>query len=157
VVDRRKLDGRNRRRMSRLARVLPLPLAGRLYYTTVAAAALAAGATAFSRSQPTPTGWLTFVVLAASAAPAQGFFGRTGRSQGFHTAIVFVTAGALLLPPELIVLMVVIQHVPEWFKERYPAYIQTFNIYNFALAALAAWAVAQAVAPNSFGGNNTRA
>ena len=101
--------------------------------------------------------WLSFAVLAALAATAQVFVVRTGRSHGFHTAIVFVTAGALLLPPELIVLMVAIQHIPEWIKERYPAYIQTFNIFNFALAALAAWGVAQLSAPITLGANDTRA
>ena len=104
-----------------------------------------------------PSSWLTFVALAASAATAQVFIVRTGRSHGFHTAIVFVTAGALLLPPELVALMVVVQHVPEWLKERYPAYIQTFNIFNFALAALAAWAVADLGAPSGFLGTDTRA
>ena len=35
-------------------------------------------------------------------------------------------------------LVVVVQHIPEWLKERYPWYIQTFNISNYALSALAA-------------------
>ena len=142
--------------MSPLARALPLPLAGRVYYAAAAAAALGAGVLSFRQVDTSTTSWLTFVVLAASAATAQVFIVRTGRSHGFHTAIVFVTAGALLLPPELIVLMVVVQHVPEWIKERYPAYIQTFNIFNFALAALGAWGVAHVFAPNSFHGTDTR-
>ncbi len=143
--------------MTFLSRALPLPLAGRLYYAAVATAALSAGTLAFAHTDATPSSWLTFAALAASAATAQVFIVRTGRSHGFHTAIVFVTAGALLLPPELVALMVVIQHVPEWLKERYPAYIQTFNIFNFALAALAAWAVADFSAPSGFLGNDTRA
>ena len=128
-MDRRELDGLDRQRMTFLSRALPLPLAGRLYYAAVATAALSAGdARVRARRRGATSSWLTFVALAASAATAQVFIVRTGRSHGFHTAIVFVTAGALLLPPELVALMVVIQHVPEWLKERYPAYIQTFNI-----------------------------
>ena len=143
--------------MTFLSRALPLPLAGRLYYAAVATAALSAGTLAFAHADAAPSSWLTFLALASSAATAQVFIVRTGRSHGFHTAIVFVTAGALLLPPELVALMVVVQHVPEWLKERYPAYIQTFNIFNFALAALAAWAVAELGAPSAFHGTDTRA
>jgi PAS domain S-box-containing protein len=143
--------------MNRLDRVLPLPPAGRLYYAGVAAAALTAGGTALLRLGDATPDWLTFLLLAASAAAAQVFIVRTGRSQGFHTAIVFVVAGALLLPPELVVLMAIIQHVPEWIKERYPGYIQTFNIANFTLGSLAAWMVANAIAPAAFHGNHARA
>jgi two-component system cell cycle sensor histidine kinase/response regulator CckA len=143
--------------MTRLDRVLPLPPAGRMYYAGVATAALAAGVAALSRLSTATPHWLTFLLLAAAAAAAQVFIVRTGRSHGFHTAIVFVVAGALLLPPELVVLMAVIQHVPEWIKERYPWFIQTFNIANFGLGSLAAWAVARAIAPSAFHGNDARA
>jgi PAS domain S-box-containing protein len=128
-----------------------------MYYACVAAAALAAGGAAVARRGAATPHWLTFLLLAGSAAAAQVFIVRTGRSHGFHTAIVFVVAGALLLPPELVVLMAVIQHVPEWIKERYPGYIQTFNIANFALGSLAAWAIAHAIAPANFHGNDGRA
>jgi len=50
-------------------------------------------------------------------------------------------AAALLLPPELIVLIPLVQTVPEWLKERYPWFIQGFNICNYTLDALAAWGV----------------
>ena len=143
--------------MNRLDRVLPLPPAGRIYYAAVAAVALAAGAAALSGLGTNAHDWLTFAVLAASAGTAQVFIVRTGRSHGFHTAIMFVAAGALLLPPALVVLMAVIQHLPEWIKERYPGYIQTFNIANFALSSLAACIVATAIAPAAFNGGDGRA
>src|ERR1051326_1311335 len=143
--------------MNRLARALPLPPPGRLYYSGVAAAALTGGGFALSRPEAAPRDWLTFLVLASSAAAAQLFIVRTGRSHGFHTAIVFVVAGALLLPPALVVLMAVVQHLPEWIKERYPGYIQTFNIANYALGSLAAWMVADAIAPSAFHGGDARA
>jgi PAS domain S-box-containing protein len=162
VVDGRELDGRlvdklHQRTVTRLDRLLPLSRAGRIYYACVAAAALAAGVAAASRFGATTSDWLTFLLLASSAAVAQVFIVRTGRSHGFHTAIMFVVAGALLLPPELVVLMAVVQHVPEWIKERYPGYIQTFNIANFALGSLAAWTVANEIAPAQFHDNDGRA
>jgi len=82
--------------------------------------------------------WPTFAVLASAAATAQLFAIHTPRNQVFHTSIVFVLAGVLLLPPELVVLMCVLQHVPDWLKERYRWYIQTFNISNYVVAALTA-------------------
>jgi PAS domain S-box-containing protein len=162
VVDGRLLDGRvvdelSRQSVTPPARMLPLPFTARLYYLAVAAAALAAGGLAFTRLSAATHHWFSFAVLASAAAAAQVFIVRTGRSHGFHTAIVFVVAGALLLPPELIVLMAVVQHLPEWVKERYPWFIQTFNIANFALSSLAAWAVAASLAPTDFGGADARA
>jgi diguanylate cyclase (GGDEF)-like protein len=89
--------------------------------------------------------WPTFGVLAAAAAFAQLFVVHTTHNQSYHLAIVFVVAAALLLPPELVVLLCVIQHVPEWMRERYPAEIQGFNIANYTLAALGAWTAAHVV------------
>ena len=59
----------------------------------------------------------------------------------YHTSVVFLVAAALLLPPELIVLIPLVQTIPEWLKERYPWPIQVFNISNYTLDALAAWGV----------------
>ena len=63
----------------------------------------------------------------------------------YHTSVVFLIAAALLLPPELIVLIPLVQTVPEWLKERYPWPIQGFNICNYTLNALAAWGVADLI------------
>ena len=46
----------------------------------------------------------------------------------------------MLLPPELVALMGLIQHIPEWLKNRSAWYIQIFNICNWTLAILAAYA-----------------
>src|SRR5215467_5440539 len=89
--------------------------------------------------------WLAFFILGSAAATAQLFRVQTPRDQAYHTAIVFVIAAALLLPPELVALMGVVQHIPEWLKHRYAWYIQTFNICNYTLDALAAWRVAGVV------------
>ena len=82
--------------------------------------------------------WRLALLLAAGAAVLQLFVVVTPRNQSYHTAPVLVVAAAVLLPPPLLALVVIVQHVPEWLKERYPWYIQTFNIANYALCALAA-------------------
>ena len=63
----------------------------------------------------------------------------------YHTSVVFLVAAALLLPPELIVLIPLVQTIPEWLKERYPWPIQVFNISNYTLDALAAWGVSHLI------------
>jgi hypothetical protein len=42
--------------------------------------------------------------------------------------------------------MGVVQHIPEWLKHRNTWYIQIFNICNWTLASLAAWASFHGVA-----------
>jgi PAS domain S-box-containing protein len=87
--------------------------------------------------------WLSFGLLAVVCSLAQLFVVRTGRNQSYHTAIPFLLAAVLTLPPGLIVLVVVAQHIPDWIRARYPWYIQSFNIANYTLDALAAWAVVE--------------
>jgi diguanylate cyclase (GGDEF)-like protein/putative nucleotidyltransferase with HDIG domain len=48
----------------------------------------------------------------------------------------------MLLPPELVALLGVVMHIPEWLKERYAWYIQSFNICNYTLGNLATWGAA---------------
>ena len=90
-------------------------------------------------------GWVAFLVLSGCAAVAQLFVVRTTRNQSYHTSTAFLIAGALLLPPELVVLLGVVQHVPDWLKHRYAWYIQSFNICNYTLDGLAAWGAARLV------------
>ena len=63
---------------------------------------------------------------------------RTGKNQSYQTSIVFLIPAALLLPPELVALVPVVQHLPDWLKNRTVWYIQIFNISNYTLAILAA-------------------
>src|SRR4051794_33850428 len=105
--------------------------------------ALVTGAATFpllSRLGTHSRGWTTFVVLAVIAAVAQLFVVRTPRNQSYHTTIVFLIPAAMLLPPELVALVGVIQHIPEWLKHRYAWYIETFNVCNWTLSMLAAYA-----------------
>jgi hypothetical protein len=89
--------------------------------------------------------WKTYIVLAAGAAIAQIFVIEIGRNHGFPVAVVFVVAGALLLPVQLVALLGPAQHAPDIARRRYPWYIQTFNISNYTLDALAAWAAARLI------------
>ncbi len=84
--------------------------------------------------------WATFLILGLIAATAQLFVVGIPRHQSYHTTIVFLIAAAMLLPPELVALMAVVQHIPEWLKTRIAWYIAIFNICNWTLAMLAAWA-----------------
>ena len=89
--------------------------------------------------------WLHFAALAVLASLSQLLSFQLNRRRVFHPAILFVVAGALLLPPELLILLIVIHCLPDWLKQRYSWYIQTFNIANYVTSGIAAWAVAQAV------------
>jgi putative nucleotidyltransferase with HDIG domain len=89
--------------------------------------------------------WLHFAVLAVLASLSQLLSFHLHRRRVFHPAILFVVVGALLLPPELLVLLVVVHCLPDWLKQRYSWYIQTFNIANYVASGIAAWAIAQAI------------
>ncbi len=115
-----------------------LPANARIYFFFVALATAAATLPFLGRLQSTHD-WFAFLILGSAAAGAQLFTVRTPRDQAYHTAIVFLIAGALILPPELVALMAIVQHVPEWLKMRYRWYIQSFNICNFVLSSMAAW------------------
>jgi len=128
-----------------------LPRRAQAYLLALGGVVTYAGASALANGHPTSSDWLTFAILAGAAAVAQFFLVGGGSYHGLHTAIAFVIAGVLLLPPELVVLMAVVQHLPHGLKQRYPWYIQTFNIANYGLAALAAWGAAHLVAATAIG------
>jgi diguanylate cyclase (GGDEF)-like protein/putative nucleotidyltransferase with HDIG domain len=110
------------------------------YFSLIALATLVAAAPPLSHLKATTPSWATFVILALIAATAQLFVVVLPRHQSYHTTIVFLIAAAMLLPPELVVLMAVVQHIPEWLKTRIAWYIVSFNICNWTLSMLAAWA-----------------
>jgi diguanylate cyclase (GGDEF)-like protein/putative nucleotidyltransferase with HDIG domain len=110
----------------------------KIYLAAVGVATIAAAFLPLSHLSPGTRGWPTFFVLASCAAVAQLFVVRTPRDQSYHTTIVFLIPAAILLPPELVALVGIVQHIPEWLKVRYPWYIQSFNICNYTLNGLAA-------------------
>src|SRR5215210_3085515 len=134
-----------------------LPRQAKIFLYAVGVAALAAGFVPLSRLSPHSGGWGTFFVLAAAAAVAQLFVVRTPRDQSYHTTIVFLIPAALLLPPELVVLMGLVYTIPEWLKVRYAWYIQSFNIANHILNLLGAWGAAELVRQLGLGRQPTMA
>jgi diguanylate cyclase (GGDEF)-like protein/putative nucleotidyltransferase with HDIG domain len=111
------------------------------YFFVVAAVTIATVVPLLSRLSPETPGWARFFVFGAIAAAAQLFVVRMPRlNQSYHTTIVFLVPAAMLLPPELVALIGVVQHIPEWLKTRNAWYIQVFNICNWTLSILAAYA-----------------
>jgi len=116
-----------------------------VYFFVVAAITTAIVLPLLSGLSTDTRGWATFVILGAIAAVAQLFVVRTPRNQSYHTTIVFLIPAAMLLPPALVALIAIIQHIPEWLKNRSAWYIQIFNICNWTLSMLAAYASFHAI------------
>jgi diguanylate cyclase (GGDEF)-like protein/putative nucleotidyltransferase with HDIG domain len=123
----------------------PLSPRAKAYLYAVGILAVAAAIVPFSHLSSSTDGWLTFLVLAVLAAVAQLFVVVTPRDQSYHTTLVFLIPGVLLLPPELIALLGIVYGIPEWLKVRYAWYIQGFNIANHTLNGLAAWGAVELV------------
>jgi diguanylate cyclase (GGDEF)-like protein len=120
-----------------------LPRRAWSFFGTVVAGAAVAAAALLPKLGAGTSHWHAFLALAGGAAVAHAFVVHTPRNQVFHMGLVFTLAGALLLPPELVVLLCIVQHFADWAKERYAWYIQLFNICNYTISALAAWIVAR--------------
>ncbi|HET7566673.1 MAG TPA: GGDEF domain-containing protein [Gaiellaceae bacterium] len=130
-----------RERVAAKARPHGLPQPAFLFLGVVVGAAVAAaGATASATAWSVH--WTDFAVVLVCGAAAQLFATHSNGNQVFHTGLAFTVAAALLLPPQLVVVVAVAQHLPEWARQRYPWFIQTFNIANVLLSGLAAWGVA---------------
>ena len=115
------------------------------YFWLVLTAALVVALPFVTRLSQHTHGWITFAVLAAGVATAQLFVVVTPGNQSYHTTAVFLLPAALLLPPELVALMALVQHLPDWLKRRLPFHIQAFNIANYTLATMGAWATARGI------------
>ncbi|HEV7132426.1 MAG TPA: diguanylate cyclase [Gaiellaceae bacterium] len=122
-----------------------LPRNAKIYLFALGAVTVAAAGDFYLKAPAMKHHWMTFVALAAAATLAHTFPVKSPRNQMYHTSVVFLVAAALILPPELLVLIPLVQTVPEWLKERYPWPIAGFNISNYTLDALAAWSVAHLV------------
>jgi diguanylate cyclase (GGDEF)-like protein len=94
--------------------------------------------------------WTTFAVLLGAAIAAQAAAVHVSGNQVFHTGLAFTVAAAVSLGPRYVIAICVVQHLADWVRRRYAWYIQTFNIVNYTLSGLAAWAVNDALL-NVFG------
>jgi diguanylate cyclase (GGDEF)-like protein/putative nucleotidyltransferase with HDIG domain len=131
-----------------------LPPRARAFFVAVCVAAVCATGP-FLVKPASGRDWLAFLALGAAAALAQLFVVRTPRDQSYHTAIVFLVPAALILPPGLVALVALVQHIPEWLNVRYRWYIQTFNIANWTLALMGAWAAARGVEVSGITGHES--
>jgi diguanylate cyclase (GGDEF)-like protein/putative nucleotidyltransferase with HDIG domain len=116
-----------------------------VYCGVVMAFAAAVAAPLLTHVRASGDQWAAFVVFASCAAVAQLFTVQTPRNHGFQTTNVFLIPAVLLLPAPLVALIAIVQHVPEWLNSRKAWYVQSFNIANYTLDGLAAWAVAHAI------------
>jgi len=134
-------------RPSRLRHVSlgPLSWSAWLYWLAVGVPALAAFVVAGIRLDPTTVDLRRLFLLTLLASLSQLLSFHLRRQRVFHTGLAFTVAAALLLPPAFVLLVCAVQHLPEWLRQKYPWFIQTFNIANYMLAGLAAWAAAHAV------------
>src|SRR5579864_3150672 len=130
-----------------------MPLNAKLYFALVAITAIAVTAPFVGRLQHAHD-WTAFLVLGSAAAVARLFVVRTPADQAYHTDIVFLIPAALILPPELLVLVAIVQMVPEWLKMRYRWYLQTFNMLDYLLSTMAAWLVGRELILNHLAMNN---
>ena len=97
-----------------------LPLSATIYESLIAAAALAAALPLVVRLNGHTAEWATFGILAAGAAASHTYTVRTAKDSSFHTSWVFLIPAAILLPPELVALMGVVMHIPEWLRSVTP-------------------------------------
>jgi len=119
-----------------------MPRSARLYVAGVMGAAAAAIlASALLGPWSNPRDWAAWLALSLAAALAQLLVVRTEKNQSYHLTITFVVASALVLPPGMVALLVLVQHGPEWVREKYTWYIAGFNIANYVLDALLAAAM----------------
>ena len=118
-----------------------LPLRATIYFFVIGGVTAVVSVPLLTHLRVGTNGWLTFAILGTAAAIAQLFVVRTPRNQSYHTTIVFLIPAVMLLPPELVAAIGLVQHVPEWLKNRNAWYSQTFNICNWTLSLLATWSV----------------
>ena len=104
-----------------------IPPSATIYLALITAAAAAAAIPGFTHLHTGTHTWRNFAILTIAAAIAQVFKVETTRNQAMHAALVFAVPAVLLLPPGLIVLVAIATHIPEWLKERYPWFIQTWD------------------------------
>ena len=138
------------------AGVRGLARSARAFLTGIALAATAAAVPALLGFGADSNDLLTFALLGVAAAIAHLCVIETGRNHGFPTALVFLVAGALLLPAELVALLALVQHGPELIQRRYPSYIALFNVSNYTLNLLAAHLAARGVAQIVPGGSEVQ-
>ena len=130
-------------RSASVERSRKLPPKAAAYFGLVALAAAAVTAPFLAGLDRQTGGWVEFALLATGVAIAQFFVVRTPGNKSYHTTGVFLIAAALLVPPALLAVIPLIQHIPEWLRSRSTWYVQSFNILVFTIATMGAWGAAE--------------
>ena len=120
-------------------RVRQLPASASAFAALIEVLAVVAAVAALSDGIPSGYEWWRAALLLPLAALAPMFRVAVGRNHSLHAAPAFVVAGALVLPPALLVPLVLVMLVPQWIRDRYAWYIGLFNVGNYMLSTLAAW------------------
>ena len=136
---------RSRGRRERERTPITLNRRAALYLAAVGLLAAAVFVPLVARIDGNTPDLVSFTILMAAAGLAQLFVVRTPRNTSFHTTTAVVLAAALILPLELVVLIPLVQHLPDWIKERYRWPVPVFNIFNYTLNGAAAWWTADLV------------
>ena len=126
-----------------------LPPSARIYLIQILTAAAAAAVVAAAGGAAPRWTLLSAILVGAALAQLAAF--PTRGNQLFHTGLAFTVAAAVVLPPLAIVAVCLAQHFPDWLRRRYPWYIQAFNIANYILNGLAAWATFHILQRNGAG------
>jgi diguanylate cyclase (GGDEF)-like protein len=114
-----------------------LPVASAVFIGLVCSAALATVAPVLLRLRFDGGGWLPFGVFAAGIAAGHLFAVSGPRNQAHDAASLFLLAGVLVLPVELVALLGVSQIATSWLITR-TWYKAAFNVSATTLAAVAA-------------------
>jgi diguanylate cyclase (GGDEF)-like protein/putative nucleotidyltransferase with HDIG domain len=118
-------------------------LGTRIFTTALIVGGIGLDVVLFARLRAGTSGWRAFACFAAAAAITQLLVARSSDSRRAQVSLaVFIVAAALVLPPELVVLVPIVQHVPEWLKQRYAWTVQATSVSCATLAAFAAWGAA---------------
>jgi diguanylate cyclase (GGDEF)-like protein len=125
------------RRMLGLGNLAPAAAA---YLAAVVGAAAVASIAILSQLSVQTPGWGLFALLLALASVAQLFIVEKPGGQSYRSAIVFITAAAILLPAQFVVLISILHYVPSWFRHKRKNIVRAFNAANTTIGALAGWA-----------------
>jgi diguanylate cyclase (GGDEF)-like protein/putative nucleotidyltransferase with HDIG domain len=121
-------------------------LGTRIFTMLLIAGAIGLDASLLVNLRSGTSGWGAFACFAAAAAITQLLVTRSSSSRSAQVSLaVFIVAAALVLPLELVVLVPIAQHVPEWLKQRYTWTVQATSISCATFAAFAAWGAADLV------------
>jgi diguanylate cyclase (GGDEF)-like protein len=118
----------------------PLSRGAKTHLTLVSVAAVGLTVPLLARLGTGTQHWWRFAILAVLTAGAQLYTVDRPGKQSYKTSIVFLIAAAILLSPSLLVLVALVQYLPEWARTRKRVVVMGFNIAKGVVDTLSAWA-----------------